>query len=169
MEAGRFRACARLRFILHRDGVCLCGRRRRRPGELLPRRFTLTERPPKGRACPAVCFLWHCPGGFPRSALPTIRPCDARTFLPQTIPLGNGLPATVLKDRYRRDNSGPDSVVPEFRPHGRGRGLVGRGRSGLIPRGISATTPLRPQLLRRSRLRSGRLHRSTRSTDSSSR
>src|SRR5918997_5233986 len=24
----------------------------------------------------AVCFLWHCPAGFPGSALPTTLPCD---------------------------------------------------------------------------------------------
>ncbi len=30
----------------------------------------------------AVCSLWHFPWGHPRSALPTILPCGARTFLP---------------------------------------------------------------------------------------
>ena len=29
----------------------------------------------------AVCFLWHCPWGHPRSVLPTTLPCGARTFL----------------------------------------------------------------------------------------
>ncbi len=29
----------------------------------------------------AVCFLWHFPWGHPRSALRTILPCVARTFL----------------------------------------------------------------------------------------
>ena len=28
-----------------------------------------------------MCFLWHCPAGFPGSALPTTLPCDVRTFL----------------------------------------------------------------------------------------
>jgi hypothetical protein len=29
----------------------------------------------------AVCFLWHCPAGYPGSALPTTLLCGARTFL----------------------------------------------------------------------------------------
>src|ERR1700753_1742116 len=29
----------------------------------------------------AVCFLWHCPAGYPGSPLPTTLPCGARTFL----------------------------------------------------------------------------------------
>jgi hypothetical protein len=33
-------------------------------GALLPHRFT------RAGTCPAVCFLWHCPWGFPRRALP---------------------------------------------------------------------------------------------------
>ena len=28
-----------------------------------------------------MCFLWHCPAGFPGSALPTTSPFDVRTFL----------------------------------------------------------------------------------------
>jgi hypothetical protein len=36
-----------------------------------------------GRLAAAVggVFLWHFPAGFPGSALPTILPCDVRTFL----------------------------------------------------------------------------------------
>src|SRR5512132_1925605 len=44
-----------------------CRRRRRRRGALLPHPFTLAGGPlPR----PAVCFLWHCPWGRPRRALP---------------------------------------------------------------------------------------------------
>jgi hypothetical protein len=44
-----------------------CRRRRRRRGALLPHPFTLAGGP---QPRPAVCFLWHCPWGRPRRALP---------------------------------------------------------------------------------------------------
>jgi hypothetical protein len=44
-----------------------CRRRRRRRGALLPHPFTLAGGP---QPRPAVCFLWHCPWGHPRRALP---------------------------------------------------------------------------------------------------
>ena len=47
-------------------------------GALLPHHFNLAG--PLARPW-AVSFLWHCPAGFPGSALPTILPCDVRTFL----------------------------------------------------------------------------------------
>jgi len=37
--------------------------------------------PPSPRLWRAVCSLWHFPWGRPRSALPTILPFGARTFL----------------------------------------------------------------------------------------
>ena len=46
-----------------------CRPRCRGRGALLPPRFTLAGR--RGAPCgPAVCFLWHCPWGRPRRALP---------------------------------------------------------------------------------------------------
>ena len=66
-----------------------CDRRYRRPGELLPRRFTLTERVRGAQLAPrlpepssAVCFLLHCPRGHPHQPLTGILSCGARTFLP---------------------------------------------------------------------------------------
>jgi len=56
-----------------------CHRRYRRRGGLLPHRFTLTW---SARAPRAVCFLLHCPRGFPHRALPGVLLCGARTFLP---------------------------------------------------------------------------------------
>ncbi len=44
-----------------------CRRRYRRRGALLPHPFTLAARSEAGSA---VCFLWHCPWGRPRRALP---------------------------------------------------------------------------------------------------
>ena len=52
--------------------------RHRGAGALLPHHFNLAG--PLARPW-AVSFLWHCPAGFPGSALPTILPCDVRTFL----------------------------------------------------------------------------------------
>ena len=46
-----------------------CRRRYRRRGALLPHPFTLAGRRNLSRG-PAVCFLWHCPWGCPRRALP---------------------------------------------------------------------------------------------------
>jgi len=66
-----------------------CGRRYRRPGELLPHPFTLTARPESGAA---VYSLLHFPRGHPHQALPGILPCGARTFLP---PPPKGRPATT--------------------------------------------------------------------------
>ena len=45
-------------------------------GELLPRLFTLTA-----AYAPVVCFLWHCPAGYPGWLLAITLPCGARTFL----------------------------------------------------------------------------------------
>lgn len=67
-----------------------CDLRCRRPGELLPRLFTLTG-PPRGST--AVRSLWHCPRGRPHQALPGTLPCGARTFLPQWS--RDRLPATA--------------------------------------------------------------------------
>ena len=44
-----------------------CHSRYRERGALLPHPFTLTHGPCGARA---VCFLWHCPWGRPRRALP---------------------------------------------------------------------------------------------------
>jgi len=62
-----------------------CDRRYRRPGELLPHPFTLTERLPFGCSS-ADSSLWHCPRGHPHQALPGTLPCGARTFLSRTRP-----------------------------------------------------------------------------------
>jgi len=61
--------------------------RHRAAGALLPHLFTLTpqaapsEEENKWAADEAVSFLWHCPWGYPRWALPTTLPCGVRTFL----------------------------------------------------------------------------------------
>ena len=46
------------------------------PGELLPHLFTLTA-----AYASVVCFLWHCPAGYPGWLLAITLPCGARTFL----------------------------------------------------------------------------------------
>jgi hypothetical protein len=54
-------------------------------GGLLHRRFTLTSVSMRWRAphrsSEAVCFLWHCPAGYPGWVLPTTLLCGVRTFL----------------------------------------------------------------------------------------
>jgi hypothetical protein len=49
-------------------------------GGLLPHRFTLTRRRPRGH-CRAVYFLWPCPSPCGAQALPGSLPDGARTFL----------------------------------------------------------------------------------------
>ena len=44
---------------------------------------TVSPLPPLRRQV-AVCFLWHCPAGYPGWVLPTTLPCGARTFLDAT-------------------------------------------------------------------------------------
>jgi len=56
-------------FGLAPGGVYRRRRRCRRRGALLPHPFTLT-RLRLERLRRAVCFLWHCPWGRPRRALP---------------------------------------------------------------------------------------------------
>lgn len=58
-----------------------CSRRYRRPGELLPRRFTLTATP-LFREGAADFSLLHFPRGHPHQSLTGIPPYGARTFLP---------------------------------------------------------------------------------------
>ncbi|GGG70239.1 hypothetical protein GCM10011374_38440 [Kocuria dechangensis] len=61
------------------DGVYRAAPVTRCAGGLLHHLFTLTRNPDEpGRA---VCFLWHCPAGFPEWVLPIILLCGARTFL----------------------------------------------------------------------------------------
>jgi hypothetical protein len=58
-----------------------CRRRCRPRGALLPHHFTLAARPGKPRGL-AVCFLWHCPWGCPRRALPGTAPPWSPDFPP---------------------------------------------------------------------------------------
>ena len=56
--------------------------RHRGAGALLPHHFNLARPRLQLRAASVGgVFLWHFPAGFPGSALPTILPCDVRTFL----------------------------------------------------------------------------------------
>ena len=65
-----------------------CRRRCRRRGALLPHRFTLAARP-VARSGSAVCFLWHCPWGRPRRALPgTVPPWSPDFPLPAVAKSG---------------------------------------------------------------------------------
>jgi len=63
-------------FDLASNGVYRASRVTPAAGELLPHLFTLT------RQRRAVYFLLHFPWPYGRSELPTIVPCEARTFLP---------------------------------------------------------------------------------------
>jgi hypothetical protein len=56
-----------------------CHRRCRQRGALLPHHFTLAARP-VARTGSAVCFLWHCPWGRPRRALPGTVPSWSPDF-----------------------------------------------------------------------------------------
>ena len=80
-------------FGLAPGGVCLDRRRCRKRGALLPHRFTLA-----GGANPAIAvsFLWHCPWGRPRRALPgTVFPWSPDFPPPHPFgPSGSGHPAS---------------------------------------------------------------------------
>jgi hypothetical protein len=71
----------------------------RKPGGLLPHRFTLA--PLSGRSS----FLWHCPWGRPLSRFGTALPCGARTFLPP-FPGGDHLTRSESKnnDKFKIGN-----------------------------------------------------------------
>jgi hypothetical protein len=56
-----------------------CRRRCRQRGALLPHHFTLAARPVAWTSS-AVCFLWHCPWGRPRRALPGTVPSWSPDF-----------------------------------------------------------------------------------------
>ena len=56
-----------------------CRRRCRQRGALLPHHFTLAARPVALTGL-AVCFLWHCPWGRPRRALPGTVPSWSPDF-----------------------------------------------------------------------------------------
>src|SRR3954466_14039285 len=49
----------------------------------------------------AVSFLWHCPAGFPGSALPTTLPFGVRTFLErELLPRLLGLQLQRIRGRW---------------------------------------------------------------------
>ena len=72
----RFDLSAEPSLGLAPGGVYLAAPVTRCAGGLLHHRFTLTS-----AAAEAVCFLLHCPAGYPGWALPTTLPCGVRTFL----------------------------------------------------------------------------------------
>ncbi len=94
-------------FGLATDGVYQACRVTTAAGGLLPRLFTLTRRLQSQQA---VCFLWHFPWGHPRSALRTILPCVARTFLCRVNP------AAITRCLLNMDWYGLKQIIkPEFR------------------------------------------------------
>ena len=85
-KSTRYRADAIL-FDLAPDGVYLASQVTLASGELLPHRFTLTQRKSLPRLSPKLAcigrftFCGTSPWPYDRSALPTIPLCGARTFL----------------------------------------------------------------------------------------
>jgi hypothetical protein len=77
-----------------------CRRRCRRRGALLPHRFTLAARSAAAEGA-AVCFLWHCPWGRPRRALPGTVPPWSPDFPPPAT-AGSGHPTV-----WRSNHLGP--------------------------------------------------------------
>ena len=71
---------------------CRCRYRQR--GALLPHPFTLAAPAPSRTLAMAVCFLWHCPWGRPRRALPgTVFPWSPDFPPRRGIPRQGGHPA----------------------------------------------------------------------------
>jgi len=65
------------------------------PSVLIPIRGEALPKPWRRQA---VCSLWHFPWGHPRSALPTILPCGARTFLSPRQKRGKRSPGPLCMD-----------------------------------------------------------------------
>ena len=87
-----------------------CDRCHHRPGELLPRRFTLTAWKRGGLS------LLHFPRGRPHQPLAGTLPCEARTFLPLTC-VSRRAPDALRRVRFRPSAHALQAALNAHVPH----------------------------------------------------